>query len=145
MLLTCCRWAVWVFRSRLEIVSPDPESVSVVVLLEEHLEGLGQLERVDVRVVGEGVAEGGAGQRLQGEGVPPVDGVTQHRLEEHTGGGILTHSQRGQVKILVFSNFDIACCTINKMWKIPHLGGGPDRAFSTFKKKVVFKMHFKPF
>ena len=28
-----------------------------------------------------------------------------------------------------------------KMWKIPHLGGGPARAFSTFKKK----MHFKPF
>ena len=89
--------------------------MSVVVLLEEHLEGLGQLERVDVRVVGEGVAEGGAGQRLQGEGVPPVDGVTQHRLEEHTGGGILTHSQRSQVKILVFSNFDIACCTVQSI------------------------------
>ena len=87
-----------------------------MVLLEEHLEGLGQLERVDVRVVGEGVAEGGAGQRLQGEGVPPVDGVTQHRLEEHTGGGILTRSQseKSSQDTSVLHNFDIACCTINK-------------------------------
>ena len=35
-----------------------------------------------------------------------------------------------------------------KMWKIPHLGGGPDPGIfhiSKKKKKVVFKMHFKPF
>jgi len=39
------------------------------------------------------------------------------------------------------------------VWKIPNLGGGPDRViFHTFfskrkeyKNKVVFKMHFKPF
>ena len=36
-----------------------------------------------------------------------------------------------------------------KLWKIPHLGGGSGPGhFPHFKKKekkVVFKMHFKPF
>ena len=73
----------------LEVVPPDPHLVPVVILLQEHFQRLGQLHAVHVTVVDQLVADGGPAEDLEGEGVLPVDWMTEHWFEEHAGGGIL--------------------------------------------------------
>ena len=81
-------------RGRLEVVPPHSHLVSVMILLEEHFQRLGQLHVVHVAVVDQLVADGGPAEDLEGEGVLPVDWMTEHWLEEHTGGGVFVVVQQ---------------------------------------------------
>lgn len=79
---------------RLEIIAADTNLVAVVVLLEEHLQWLGQLQAVHRRVRLDTVADGCPCKGLEGKGLFSIDWSTQHWLKKHTRGRILVMMQQ---------------------------------------------------
>ena len=68
--------------------------MSIVIFFEETFQGLWQLQRIHIGVALKSVANNSPGQRLEGEGVPSIDRVTQERFKEHTRGRVLVVSQQ---------------------------------------------------